>query len=111
METEPGLRDHRRVWLGLEIVCTSIFVLEYLVRMSVCFQKRQTKWEFIKQPMNVADLIAITPLFLELAVHGGKTKFLKLLRSVRLVRLTRIFRMSHYYYSKVYYMMSTQSYH
>mmetsp|Transcript_19335 Transcript_19335/g.48349 ORF Transcript_19335/g.48349 Transcript_19335/m.48349 type:complete len:551 (-) Transcript_19335:929-2581(-) len=96
LETEPALRDAQRFWFGLELTCTVIFIAEYVLRFLCCFHNRMSRMEFVLKPMNMADALAISPFFLEMAFAGGKTKMLKLLRIVRLARLSRLFKVSKY---------------
>jgi len=50
---------------------------------------------FLGTPMNLADLFAIMPFYVELCVgnSAGNTSVLRVLRAVRLVRLFRIFKL------------------
>ncbi|CAD7940720.1 unnamed protein product [Amoebophrya sp. A120] len=96
LETEPVLRDAGNFWYGLELICTLVFIVEFLLRFVSCFHNRLSKLDFLLKPGNIADALAISPFFLEMAFAGGKTKMLKLLRIVRLVRLGRLFKVSKY---------------
>ena len=75
--------------------CTMIFfTLEYFVR----FISAPHKFKFLKNPMNMIDLLAIIPLYLSMAIEqledweiigkAGKT-----IRLVRLLRIIRIFKL------------------
>ncbi|CAD7971286.1 unnamed protein product [Amoebophrya sp. A25] len=96
LETEPILRDFAQGWYLLELVCTIVFICEYMGRLVCCFHNRITKFQFVMKGMNIADALAISPFFLEMAFAGGKTKMLKLLRIVRLVRLGKLFKVGKY---------------
>lgn len=98
VETEPGSYGYHAELQLLEVICTFVFCLEYLSRFIICFHSGQTKRQFVASPVNIADLIAILPWFLEKLFEGGDAKLLKVARSVRLVRLTRLFKLAKYAY-------------
>lgn len=103
LETVPELKD-LKVFKIAEPATTVIFTLEYLSRFLACdaFPKgsfgHQSKCDFIKSPMNILDLMAICPFYIELAAAElmNQFKFLRVLRSVRLIRCFRIFKLSKY---------------
>merc|ERR1719305_307109 len=71
------------------------FSLEFLVRFWTCTVVGTTRLRFLVTPMNLADLFAIMPFYVELCVgnSAGNTGVLRVLRAVRLVRLFRIFKL------------------
>uniref|UniRef100_A0A7S1EY59 Ion transport domain-containing protein n=1 Tax=Noctiluca scintillans TaxID=2966 RepID=A0A7S1EY59_NOCSC len=93
LETVPDLRVPT-LWAVMEMFSTIVFLLEYLARFAVCDAFGQSRFEFLRHPMNFLDLAAILPLFLEELIKSVKP--LRVLRSVRLVRCFRIFRLSKY---------------
>lgn len=103
LETMPQFRG-ATVFKIVEPVTTIIFTLEYLSRFFVCdaFPPKcyghTSKWGFIKNPLNILDLLAILPYWLEVAAEElmKNVKPLRVLRSVRLIRCFRIFKLSKY---------------
>mmetsp|Transcript_51505 Transcript_51505/g.110376 ORF Transcript_51505/g.110376 Transcript_51505/m.110376 type:complete len:484 (+) Transcript_51505:116-1567(+) len=102
MQAEPGkwaaeLHPERTVGYSLEVICTVIFVWEYVARVAVCDAFGGTKVAFITKPFTIMDLLAICPFFLDLLLPGGQeTAIFKVLRVFRLVRLFRIFRLGRF---------------
>lgn len=86
----------------VESVCIAIFTLELLIRLF--------GWEFsvnyLKEPMNLIDLAAILPYYIDLAIKlsagdtpgnkesGSDTDLTRVLRLFRLVRVFRVFKLS-----------------
>jgi len=79
----------------VETVCVIWFTVEFLLRVASC----PSKLQFIKNVMNVFDLIAIVPYFIILAVQQTKGNCESARRSgsfifVRVLRVFRIFKLS-----------------
>lgn len=76
----------------LEIAFISWFTFEYLVRLIASPQK----WEFVRSFLNVIDLLAILPFYVELGLKNSNQQNFSLafLRILRLVRVFRIFKLS-----------------
>eukprot|EP00440_Ansanella_granifera_P063965 gb/GFBE01069349.1/.p1 GENE.gb/GFBE01069349.1/~~gb/GFBE01069349.1/.p1 ORF type:complete len:1475 (+),score=346.26 gb/GFBE01069349.1/:1-4425(+) len=76
--------------LVLEWFFTIIFTLELVARFIVCNAKgTQSHALFFFNPTNLADLVAITPTYIEAALNQ-EASYVRLLRVVRLARLARL---------------------
>jgi voltage-gated potassium channel len=96
LETEPMLTDGRQhLFLGLEIVLTAIFAVEYAVRAwaSIENPRYPTRWAYVRSPVALLDLAAVLVIVVSF-VHAEGFLF-RLLRLLRLLRLARIGRFSH----------------
>jgi hypothetical protein len=83
-----------QVWYVLEVFFTSVFTVEYVLRLFVCNALgTQTIFRWVIQPSNICDVVAILPFYIELLVSSDGEGF-RLLRIVRLLRLTRITRIA-----------------
>lgn len=82
----------KAVFGQLEIAFISWFTFEYLVRLIASPQK----WVFVRSFLNVIDLLAILPFYVELALKNSNSQNFSLafLRILRLVRVFRIFKLS-----------------
>mmetsp|Transcript_41404 Transcript_41404/g.65602 ORF Transcript_41404/g.65602 Transcript_41404/m.65602 type:complete len:463 (-) Transcript_41404:156-1544(-) len=87
-------------WMALEVICNSIFTLEYLLRLGVCEEAGQTYLSFVLTPMNIFDLMAVVPFYIELVqteILGAEdSPALRIFRLVRLARVIRIFKLGRY---------------
>lgn len=79
-------------WSGffvVEVVVSSVFTAEYLARLFAC----RSKLKFAVAPLNIVDLLAIVPFYVELVMgSGGGPEVLRVVRVVRLARVFRLFR-------------------
>jgi hypothetical protein len=101
LQTLPQLRDvvPGEAWYLLEVVCTIVFTIEYVVRLSVCTEGGITYRKWVAEPGNLCDFLAIVPFYVELfqqRFYVGATQAFKSLRLVRLFRLFRIFKLGRY---------------
>lgn len=82
----------KNVFGQLEIAFISWFTFEYLVRLMSSPQK----WLFVRSFLNVIDLLAILPFYVELGLKNSSEQNFSLafLRILRLVRVFRIFKLS-----------------
>eukprot|EP00930_Biecheleria_cincta_P027586 TRINITY_DN19351_c0_g1_i1.p1 TRINITY_DN19351_c0_g1~~TRINITY_DN19351_c0_g1_i1.p1 ORF type:complete len:1295 (-),score=236.00 TRINITY_DN19351_c0_g1_i1:83-3967(-) len=85
--------QNAKVWFYLDASFTGLFTLEYLLRFSVANAFGASRLQFIAAPANVCDLLAILPLYIDLALNSAAEEF-RLLRLVRLLRLARISRIA-----------------
>lgn len=81
-----------------DIVCTAIFIIDYLLRLLTADYKYQKEsiWSFLRYPfsfMAIIDLISILP---SISVINNGFKLLRLVRMVRAFRVFRIFKAVRY---------------
>ncbi|XP_059905604.1 potassium voltage-gated channel subfamily C member 2 isoform X1 [Gadus macrocephalus] len=81
----------------VEGVCVLWFTFEFLVRVTFSPRKR----DFFRSALNLIDLAAILPFYLELGLSGlssqAATDALGFLRVVRFVRILRIFKLTRHF--------------
>jgi len=81
----------------IEMVCVIIFSFEFVVRALTC-GIAVGYFKFWTDVMNLIDLLAIIPWYLDIVLDAlnteGDASFLGVLRVVRLVRVLRVFKMS-----------------
>jgi voltage-gated potassium channel len=86
VETLPDLTlNQRRFFEISEVVCVSIFSVEYLVRLF----KSNDKLKFVFSFMGVIDLISILPFYLNLGSGSRALRIIRLFRIFRLLKLAR----------------------
>ncbi|KAK3264175.1 hypothetical protein CYMTET_27068 [Cymbomonas tetramitiformis] len=94
IETLPGLYVHEvstnSWWYISEAVCIACFTLEAVLRMASCPDKRAYFEDF----MNLVDIVAILPFYLELMLNGLEIPGFAVFRVVRLVRVFRLIKVS-----------------
>jgi hypothetical protein len=88
-EYVEGSQDN--VWNAIEDLCITVFTIEFALRFSTC----PSKLQFVRQPLNIVDFLAILPFYLEL-VAGSAAGGSAIIRIIRLVRIFRIFKLSRY---------------
>ncbi|MEQ8651722.1 MAG: ion transporter [Kiloniellales bacterium] len=99
LETEPVVAaGHHLIFLAIEAVFTTLFLIEYLVRLWICVEDPRFadgwrgRLRYALTPMAIMDLLALAPLLLTL---GGTSPFLlRLFRFIRILRLARLGRFS-----------------
>jgi hypothetical protein len=87
-------------WSALEVICTAIFTMEYSARLAVCAEASQTYLSFVLTPMNIFDLMAVIPFYIEAVLTDilgfEDSPALRIFRLVRLARVIRIFKLGRY---------------
>ena len=95
LDTEDSIKT-------IESVCIIIFTLEYLLRLTVC-TARMSRLRFLIDPLNLLDVLAIFPWYLDIIVNTTKDSsdsddsgggVFGVLRIVRLTRVLRVFKVS-----------------
>eukprot|EP00466_Bigelowiella_natans_P018577 jgi/Bigna1/42969/e_gw1.71.46.1 len=76
----------------IEMGCTIFFTIEYVLRLLTAIHLDKTA-VFILRPMNIIDLIAILPFYLEVSFRFTTIPDISFLRVVRLLRLLRLIRL------------------
>jgi len=93
-EDEVNSQLEKDIWFGFELFFTVVFVSEYFLRLFVASALgKQTECDFLKQPTNICDILAIVPFFIEQIVDTNSAHF-RLLRVIRLIRLSRMARVA-----------------
>lgn len=80
------------IFVTVEIVCYSWFLLEYIIRL----WSAPVKSAFFFSTLNVVDILAILPYFIVLLAGNRKMVSLSVLRVTRLIRVFRIFKLTRY---------------
>eukprot|EP01059_Diplonema_ambulator_P017786 TRINITY_DN29877_c0_g1_i1.p1 TRINITY_DN29877_c0_g1~~TRINITY_DN29877_c0_g1_i1.p1 ORF type:complete len:443 (+),score=141.31 TRINITY_DN29877_c0_g1_i1:35-1330(+) len=84
LESEEG----EAPWSTLEIIIVAWFSLELVLR----FYGDPDRSGFCKDPLNIADMLAVFPFYLELALSthiSFNFKIFRLLRAVRMIKISR----------------------
>ena len=98
METMEQYTDEEStaVFADIEIAVIVVFTLEYSLKLATC----PRVWEFVRAPLNVIDLLAIIPFYLELLMKldpnyddSSDTGASRILRVIRLVRVFRVLKL------------------
>uniref|UniRef100_A0A1I8BLF7 BTB domain-containing protein n=1 Tax=Meloidogyne hapla TaxID=6305 RepID=A0A1I8BLF7_MELHA len=101
---EFQLEDHITPVAGiqlLELCCMFFFTIEYSARFAVV----PHKWHFVRQPLNVIDLLAVVPFLAEaclplLGIYDVELRNFRgaliVIRVLRLARVARIFKLARY---------------
>ena len=87
VRADPVLKNKLHI---LENACIIAFTIEYVVRVACCTHRLSPDPRFSKylfRPMNMVDLCAIAPFYIELVLSGNLS-----LGVLRMLRMTRIFR-------------------
>lgn len=77
-------------WCYLEIICISCFTVEIMLRIYSCPSLKS----YFQDSMNMIDIIAVVPFYLELMLMGVDIPGFAVFRVVRLVRVFRLLKMS-----------------
>lgn len=100
LETVPRIYDSSpQAWFVLEVVCTMIFTAEFGGRFAVCDQAGIARRDFLLNPANILDVLAILPFYIEVLLmscgvsDGGS---LRAVKAIRLVRVLRVLKMGRY---------------
>merc|ERR1719324_1655912 len=80
----------------MDMVCTFAFTIELITRFSVCDVFGDSVFKFFKSPLNLFDLLAVLPWYLETAFSGMQGEFVRVLRVVRLARVLRLLKVARY---------------
>ena len=77
-------------WYLSEAICISVFTIEVIIRVAVC----PSISNYFRDTMNVIDIIAILPFYVESILSGLEVPGLAVFRVIRLVRIFRLFKVS-----------------
>eukprot|EP01063_Lacrimia_lanifica_P040718 TRINITY_DN9345_c0_g1_i1.p1 TRINITY_DN9345_c0_g1~~TRINITY_DN9345_c0_g1_i1.p1 ORF type:complete len:916 (+),score=242.69 TRINITY_DN9345_c0_g1_i1:121-2868(+) len=101
IETVPRYQAESRAGNGPWFLLETVFVAFFLAEISVRVWAAPDRVDFFKQVLNVNDIIAILPYFVELIVGsgsggGGSAAGLRVLRVIRVVRVVRLLKVARY---------------
>eukprot|EP00803_Ostreobium_quekettii_P007277 evm.model.scf_1979.3 EVM.evm.TU.scf_1979.3 scf_1979:16973-22042(-) len=85
--TVASFSSHSNAAYYIETACIAVFTLEYVLKLV----STPNLMEFLKGPLNIVDLLAIVPWYLDLVFatfHLGEN--LPILRVIRLVRIFKV---------------------
>mmetsp|Transcript_17632 Transcript_17632/g.30371 ORF Transcript_17632/g.30371 Transcript_17632/m.30371 type:complete len:359 (-) Transcript_17632:303-1379(-) len=83
--------DSSPIWDIIEAFSIINFTIEYVVKLLCC----PNLFRFLIAPLNVIDIVAIVPFYIEIAVGSGGAGF-AFIRILRLARIFRLFKLSRY---------------
>lgn len=87
--------EYHLYFFWFEVFSVVIFSIEYIARLWTCVEKRTrsgktyTRWQYIKSPLAIIDLLAILPFYLQFFVTLD-------LRFIRIFRILRVFKLTRY---------------
>jgi len=100
IETLPDVYSSApKLWLMLEVLCTLVFTVEYACRLAVCGEAGLSRLRFVIAPLNLFDLMAVLPFYVDTIMTAAGVRHSLLMRLaclVRLFRLVRIFKLGRY---------------
>jgi len=74
----------------VETICIACFTIEFCLRLGIAKKRIQ----FMRDTLNLIDLVAIVPFYVELIIAGVEVPGLSVLRVMRLARVFRLFKVS-----------------
>nr|CAB3258001.1 potassium voltage-gated channel subfamily B member 2 [Phallusia mammillata] len=91
---ENGEEHEIQILSDVEMVCMAWFTFEYIVRFTVSLEK----FKFLRQFLNIIDVLTIIPFFVETFSHSAETgstieTWIHMTQLLRILRIVRIFRL------------------
>ncbi|HEY4486776.1 MAG TPA: ion transporter [Candidatus Paceibacterota bacterium] len=89
LETVPDLAAYKNTFFIADIVFTTLFLFEYILRIFYT----PKRWKYIRSPLGLIDLLSFLPSLLIFVFPPlAGLQELRVLRVVRILRLLRLFR-------------------
>lgn len=90
-ESEEKLCKERvRILDLLDVICVSVFSVEFSLRLIVC----PSLTSFVKNPMNIIDLLSILPFYLTILLQSVVGSNLEAFVVLRVLRIFRVFKLT-----------------
>jgi len=93
LESMASMEVYKEVWFNLEVFFVAVFSVEYFGRF---WATSMPKCAFIKQGLNIVDLLSIMPFYLYVGMGAAAPLNLYMLRVLRLFRLIQMFKLARY---------------
>ena len=90
-ESEEKLCEERvRILDLLDVICVGVFSVEFSLRLIVC----PSLISFVKNPMNIIDLLSILPFYLTILLQSVVGSNLEAFVVLRVLRIFRVFKLT-----------------
>lgn len=95
---------YKNIFWAIEVVCVSVFTLEYLLRLWTCVDMRDCRYHapimgrirWALSPLGLIDLLAILPFFVQFFLLTPEASNWLILRALRGFRILRVFKLTRF---------------
>jgi len=96
--------QYKHVFWIIEVVCVSVFSLEYLLRLWTCVDMQDSRYHapvkgrirWALSPLGIIDLLAILPFFIQFFLLAPGASNWLILRALRGFRILRVFKLARF---------------